>query len=150
MSQAQAVRSAEPLFSLSSAPVSTAPPIQNPPAAAAAATARTSVVQLAIREQVALYQAYIPLFAEGGIFVPTTRECRLGDDLYLLLTLPGDTQRWPVAGKVAWINPARAQGNRTQGVGVRFPKDEKSRALRHKIEELLAGSFDSDRATQTV
>lgn len=119
----------------------------NPPAAAAA---RASVVQLSIRERVALYQAYIPLFADGGIFVPTTRECRLGDDMYLLLTLPGDTQRWPVAGKVAWITPARAQGNRSQGVGVRFPKDEKSRALKVRIEELLGGNLESDRATQTI
>lgn len=140
MSPAQAVRSIDPFFSA----VPSVPP-QTPSAAA-----RTSVVQLAIREQVALYQAYIPLFAEGGIFVPTTRECRLGEDMYLLLTLPGDPQRWPVAGKIAWITPARAQGNRTQGVGVRFPKDEKSRALKAKIEELLGASLESDRATQTI
>ena len=82
------------------------------------------------REKGALYAAYMPMFTEGGIFVPTTRDYKLGEDIYLLLSLPDDPQRYPVAGKVGWITPANASGGRTQGVGVRFPTDEKSRALR--------------------
>jgi type IV pilus assembly protein PilZ len=117
---------------------------------AAAATARPSVVQLAIKEKAALYAAYIPLFAEGGVFIPTARDYKLGDDIYVLLTLPEDTQRYPVAGKVAWITPARAAGNRTQGVGVRFPADEKSRLLKIRIEEILGAHLASDRPTQTI
>ena len=119
-------------------------------AASIAGGARPTVVQLAIKERIALYQAYIPLFAEGGIFVPTTRECKLGDDLFVLLTLPEDTQRYAVAGKVAWITPARAQGNRSQGVGVQFPKDEKARHLKLKIEQLLGANLGSDKPTQTI
>lgn len=116
----------------------------------AAATTRPSVVQLAIKEKAALYAAYIPLFAEGGVFIPTAREYKLGDDIYVLLTLPDDIQRYPVAGKVAWVTPARAAGNRTQGVGVRFPSDEKSRQLKLRIEEILGSHLASDRPTQTV
>lgn len=112
--------------------------------------ARPSVVQLAIKEKAALYAAYIPLFKEGGLFIPTAREYKLGADVYVLLTLPEDTQRYPVAGKVAWVTPARAAGNRTQGVGVRFPNDDKSRALKLKIEEILGASLASDRPTQTI
>ncbi|OAV84579.1 hypothetical protein PTTG_11628, partial [Puccinia triticina 1-1 BBBD Race 1] len=89
----------------------------------ATTTPRPSVMQLAIKEKAALYAAYIPLFAEGGIFVPTQRDYRLGDDVYVLLTLPDDPQRYPVAGRVAWVTPERASGNRTQGVGIQFPKD---------------------------
>ncbi|MBA4004896.1 MAG: pilus assembly protein PilZ, partial [Delftia sp.] len=92
-------------------------------------TPRPSVMQLAIKEKAALYAAYIPMFAEGGVFVPTQREYRLGDDVYVLLTLPDEPQRYPVAGRVAWITPARASGNRTQGIGIQFPKDEKSAEL---------------------
>ena len=113
-------------------------------------TARPSVIQLAIKEKAALYAAYIPLFAEGGIFIPTTRDYRLGDDVYVLLSLPEDPQRYPVAGKVAWITPGRASGSRTQGVGIRFPQDEKSRQLKLKIEEVLGGALASDRPTQTI
>jgi type IV pilus assembly protein PilZ len=114
------------------------------------ATARPSVIQLVFREKGALYAAYIPLFAEGGLFVPTHRDYRLGDDVYLLLTLPDDPQRYPVAGKVAWITPANASGGRTQGVGVRFPVDEKTRALRSRIEEMLGTAIQSSKPTQTI
>ena len=113
-------------------------------------THRPSVIQLAIKERAALYAAYIPLFIDGGIFIPTNRDYRLGDDVYLLMTLPDEPQRYPVAGKVAWITPARATGNRTQGGGVRFPSDDKSRQLKLKIEEILGSHLASDRPTQTI
>lgn len=126
--------------------MTTTPPVSS----LAAAANRPSVVQLAIKEKAALYAAYIPLFQEGGIFIPSAREYKLGDDVYVLLTLPEDTQRYPVAGKVAWITPPRAAGNRTQGVGVRFPSDEKSHLLKLKIEEILGSHLASDRPTQTI
>ena len=132
----------------------------NQPAARAAAAppanvpaqpaARPSVIQLVFRERGALYAAYMPMFAEGGIFVPTTRDYRLSEDIYLLLSLPDDPQRYPVAGKVGWITPANASGGRTQGVGVRFPNDEKSRALRARIEEALGTTISSVKPTQTI
>jgi len=120
------------------------------PVSSPAASARPSVVQLNIKEKAALYMAYIPLFQDGGVFIPTAREYKLGDDVYVLLTLPEDTQRYPVAGKVAWITPARAAGNRTQGIGVRFPSDEKSRLLKIRIEEILGAHLASERPTQTI
>jgi type IV pilus assembly protein PilZ len=124
------------------------PPIS--PAGAAAATNRPSVIQLVFREKGALYAAYISVFTEGGLFVPTTREYNLGEDIYLLLSLPDDPQRFPVAGKVAWLTPPNASGGRTQGVGVRFPNDEKSRQLKVKIEEVLGTSISSSKPTQTL
>ena len=114
------------------------------------AAGRPSVVQLAIKEKGALYAAYIPLFKEGGVFIPTSREYKLGADVYVLMTLPDDTQRYPIAGKVAWVTPPKAAGNRTQGVGVRFPNDEKSRLLKLKIEEILGVHLASERPTQTI
>ena len=111
---------------------------------------RPSVMQLAIKEKAGLYAAYIPFFVEGGIFVPTPREYRLGDDVYVLLTLPDDTQRYPIAGRVAWVTPPRAAGNRAQGVGIQFPSDEKSKQLKFKIEEILGAHLASERPTQTI
>lgn len=116
----------------------------------APAGARPSVIQLVFREKGALYAAYIPLFADGGLFVPTTREYKLGEDIYLLLSLPDDPQRYPVAGKVAWITPVNASGGRTQGVGVKFPADEKTRVLKIKIEEVLGTAIQSAKPTQTI
>jgi type IV pilus assembly protein PilZ len=123
----------------------------SPPSSPQSSTAaRPSVIQLAIKQKSALYAAYIPMFREGGIFIPTTRSYQLGDDVYVLLSLPDDSQRYPVAGTVAWITPDKAAGSRAQGVGILFPKDEKSRALKQKIEEILGASLSSDRPTQTI
>lgn len=121
-----------------------------PATPAAAAAGRPSVIQLVFREKGALYAAYMPLLTDGGLFVPTNRDYRLGEDIYLLLSLPEDPQRYPVAGKVAWITPQRAAGNRAPGVGIRFPSDEKSRQLKARIEAALGGSMASDRPTQTI
>ena len=122
--------------------MSTAPTTANTP--------RPSVIQLAIKEKAALYAAYIPLFADGGVFIPTTRDYKLGDDVYVLLSLPDDPQRYPVAGKVAWITPANAAGGRTQGIAVSFSTDEKVRVLRQKIETLLGTQLQSAKPTQTI
>ncbi|WP_334153830.1 PilZ domain-containing protein [Tepidimonas sp.] len=116
----------------------------------AASHPRPTVIQLSIKEKGALYAAYIPLFTEGGIFVPSSRQYTLGQDVYVLLTLPEDPQRYPVAGKVAWITPAGSTGSRTPGIGVRFPADDKSRVLRARIEEILGAHLASDRPTQTL
>lgn len=125
-------------------------PMALPTVGAASSAARPSVIQLVFREKSALYAAYIPAFTEGGLFVPTTRDYKLGEDIYLLLALPEDNQRYPVAGKVAWLTPANASGGRTQGVGVRFPGDEKTRLIRVRIEEILGTSVSSSKPTQTL
>lgn len=129
-------------------PPRTVPSVLAP--AAGPSNARPSVIQLVFREKGALYAAYMPVFTDGGLFVPTTREYKLGEDIYLLLSLPEDPQRYPVAGKVGWVTPANASGGRTQGVGVRFPADEKTRGLKLKIEEVLGTSISSAKPTQTI
>jgi type IV pilus assembly protein PilZ len=111
---------------------------------------RPSVVQLAIKEKTALYAAYIPLFSEGGLFIPTNREYQLGESVYVLISLPDDPLRYPIAGKVGWVTPEKAAGGRTQGVGVRFPSDANSLALKLKIEQILGSQLASDRPTQTI
>jgi type IV pilus assembly protein PilZ len=125
-------------------------PAPTSPAPGAGTTPRPSVIQLAIKEKAALYAAYISQFTDGGIFIPSAKDYKLGDDVYVLMTLPEDPQRYPVAGKVAWVTPAKAAGNRTQGIGIRFPADEKSKLLKIKIEQMLGAHLGSERPTQTI
>ena len=115
-----------------------------------AALIRPSVMSLTIRERSGLYAAYMPFLQNGGIFIPGNRPCQLGEEVFLLLSLMQDEARYPVAGKVAWITPARATGNRTQGVGVRFPSDDKTQQLKMRIEQILGAHLASDRPTQTL
>jgi type IV pilus assembly protein PilZ len=116
----------------------------------AVAPQRSTVLQLAIKEKAALIAAYIPYFSEGGLFIPTSREHRLGDELFVLLTLPTGAQRHPIAGRVAWITPSRSAGGRLQGVGIRFPTDEKSKVLKSKIEEYLGAHLLAEYQSQTI
>ena len=117
---------------------------------AASQVARPAVLSLAIKEKAALYTAYMPFLKNGGIFLPTNRPYKMGDEIYLILTLLDDTNKYPVAGKVAWITPAGANHNKTQGVGVHFPADESGQRLRLRIEEILGAAIGSTRATHTI
>ena len=87
---------------------------------AGAGGARQGILSLAIKDKAALYNAYMPFVKGGGIFVPTTKRYALGDEVFILLSLMEEKDRLPVAGKVVWITPAGAQGNRSAGIGVQF------------------------------
>lgn len=54
-----------------------------------------------------------------------------------------------VAGKVVWVTPKGAQGNKPSGVGVQFVDDD-GRYLGNKIESYLAGSLKSTKFTDTL
>ena len=112
--------------------------------------ARPGVLSLSIKEKSALYAAYMPYLKGGGVFIPTSRVYRLGDEVFMLISLMDDPNKIPVAGQVVWITPAAAQGNKTQGVGVRFSDNESSISARNKIEGLLGGSMKSTRPTHTM
>jgi type IV pilus assembly protein PilZ len=111
---------------------------------------RPDVLSLNIREKSALYAAYMPTLKGGGIFIPTNKNYRIGDEVYMLLSLLGDPNKLPVAGRVVWITPAGTQGNKVQGIGVQFNNDESGAAARIKIESLLGGHLNSSRPTHTM
>jgi type IV pilus assembly protein PilZ len=111
---------------------------------------RPSVLSLAIKEKAALYAAYMPFLKNGGIFVPTTRPYKIGDEIYLILALMDDPNKYPIAGKVVWITPAGANNNKAQGIGVHFPGDETGQRAKLRIEEILGAALRSARATHTL
>ena len=80
------------------------------------------MLSINIKEKSALYAAFVPHPKNGGIFIPTTRAYKLGDQVYKLLSLLDDPAKMPVAGPGVWSTPKDAQGNRNrqQGVGVEF------------------------------
>ncbi len=121
-----------------------------PPAAPSAGAARPGVLSLNIREKAALYAAYMPFLKGGGIFIPTSREYRLGEDVFMLLSLMDDPNRIAVQGKVVWITPEGVQGNRTQGIGVQFTLDDTGASARATIESLLGETLASSRQTHTL
>lgn len=107
----------------------------------------SGILSLTIKDKAVLYAAYMPFLKGGGLFVPTNKAYALGDEVFLLLTLMDEQDKIPVAGKVAWITPKGAQGNRAQGIGVQFTEDQ---VAKNKIEVYLAGALHSDRPTHTM
>ena len=85
-----------------------------------------------------LHAAYMPFVSGGGIFVPTTPHHALGDEVFLLLGLPGDPNRIPVAGRVVWITPEGARGGKVPGIGVRF--DDRDDVARKRIDDILTAA----------
>ncbi|WP_348698137.1 PilZ domain-containing protein [Duganella fentianensis] len=122
----------------------------NPITQTATAQPRPTVLSLAIKEKAALYAAYMPFLKHGGMFVPTQKPYKIGDEIYLILSLMDDPNKYPIAGKVAWITPAGANNNRAQGIGVHFPDDESGQRARQRIEEFLGAALRSARATHTI
>jgi type IV pilus assembly protein PilZ len=110
---------------------------------------RQRILSFVVKDRNALYASYMPFVKNGGLFIPTNKRYNLGDELFLLLQLMDDPERIPVAGKVVWITPRGAEGNRAIGVGIQFSDEDKGGA-RRKIERILAGSEQLGRRTHTM
>ncbi len=109
---------------------------------------RSGLLSLSIKDKAALYSAYMPFVTNGGLFVATDKNYTLGEEIFLLLNIMDEPEKIPVAGKVVWITPQGAQGNRSAGIGVQFSDQDDT--ARRTIENHLAGSLQSDRPTHTM
>jgi len=109
---------------------------------------KPGVLSLSIKEKGALYAAYMPFLKGGGLFIPTNRTYKLGDEVFMLLSLLDDPGKLKVVGHVAWITPV-TQGGRPQGIGVQFSEKDGGVEARNKIEGLLGGAAKSARTTPT-
>lgn len=120
-------------------------PSKKPPAGGP----RQGIVTVAFKDKNALYAAYMPFVKHGGLFIETPKNYQLGDEIFLLLTLLDSPEKFPIAGRIAWITPKGAQGNRVAGVGVQFSNIDGG-AARNKIEAQLAGMLQAERDTHTM
>ena len=111
-------------------------------------SSRSGILSLTIKDKAVLYSAYMPYLDNGGLFVPTNKPYKVGDEVFMLLSLMDEVDKIPIAGRVVWVTPRGAQGNRTAGIGVQF--SEQDATANAKIENHLAGSLDSDRPTHTM
>jgi type IV pilus assembly protein PilZ len=105
-------------------------------------------MSLTIKDKAVLYAAYMSFVKNGGLFIPTNKTFQLGDEVFLLLNLMEEPEKLPIAGKVVWVTPRGAHGNRASGIGVQF--NENDVAVRNKIEQYLTGALQSDRPTHTL
>ena len=110
-------------------------------------TNRKAIVSLSITDRGALQASYMSFVEGGGIFVPTTQQYNLGDEVFLLFGLMDESERFPLPAKVCWITSSG--GNETAGIGLQFIGD-KAETVRRAIEDILGGLLNSERATHTL
>ena len=113
------------------------------------ASNKPGVLSLAIKEKSALYADYMPYVKGGGLFIPTNKSFKIGEEVFMLLSLVDDPMKLKVVGKVAWITPV-AQANRPQGIGVQFSEKDGGIEVKNKIEAILGGAIKANRATHTM
>ena len=110
---------------------------------------RNGILSLTIKDKSVLYAAYMPFIKNGGLFIPTNKSYKLGDEVFMLLNVMGEEEKIPVAGRVIWITPKGAQGKRTAGIGVQFSEQDQGNTQK-KIENYLAGALGGDKPTHTM
>ncbi len=107
------------------------------------------ILNYPIKDIAMLYASYLPFVRNGGIFIPSNQPKKIGDDVFVAITLPSSSERMPLNGKVVWINH-RQSGNRPQGFAVQFGTDATGLQVKNEVERLLAGKIDSPQATFTM
>jgi len=110
---------------------------------------RNAVISIAIKDKQALYMSYMPFIEGGGLFVPSPKDHKLGEEMFLLVHIMDEPEPINISGVIVWITPRGALGNRPVGVGIRFSGDN-AREVADLIESKLGASLSLTRSTYTM
>jgi type IV pilus assembly protein PilZ len=111
---------------------------------------RPWMLSLTLADKTSAASLYMPFIKGGGVFIECDKEYSLGDPVFVLLTIGEDAKKFPVNCKVVWICGPNARGDRAQGIGVQFPKDDSGNGARMAIEEMIGKMQASMKKTATL
>lgn len=106
------------------------------------------IINFPIRDISSLQASYMPFVLGGGLFVPSNRPVLLGDDVFVVTSLPESSERIPLTGKVIWISH-RASGTRPAGFAIQLLGEEGIR-FKSDAEKQLAGKMNAANPTYTL
>ena len=95
-----------------------------------------------------LYASYMPYVVGGGLFIPTKQPVKLGEEVFVLATLPEQSQKIPLTGKVIWVSQ-KQNGIKLQGFGMQLT-GEKGVYYKSEAEKLLTGLKSERRTSYTM
>lgn len=105
------------------------------------------IIQANIPDIETLFASYMPYVVGGGLFIPSKQPVKLGEEVFVLTTLPEQTQKIPLTGKVIWISQ-KQNGIKPQGFG--FSSPVKRRFLQNEADRLVAGLKSDGRKSYTM
>ena len=106
------------------------------------------ILQANIPDIETLYASYMPYVQGGGLFIPSKQTKKLGEEVFVLATLPEQHQKIPLTGKVIWVS-YKQNGIKLQGFGIQL-SGEKGVYFKNEAERLLAGLKHSGRKSYTM
>ena len=56
------------------------------------------IIQVNIPDKATLQASYMPFVQGGGLFVPTKQAVKMGQEVFILATLPDQSQKIPLTG----------------------------------------------------
>lgn len=107
-----------------------------------------NIIKVNIQSRQDLLKMYIQQFKFGGVFVGGSYNYKLGEEVFLIMTLPDSGENIAVTGKVNWISPNSSVGY-PPGIGVHFNQDKAGSDARSKIEIMLGGSLQNQANSYT-
>ena len=110
---------------------------------------KPGLLTVTIKDKGALLQAYMPFVKDGGLFVPTPVNYQLGDDVFMLVSLPDEPRKISVTGRVVWVTPKGTLGRRAVGIGVQFGEQDRCQTQK-RIESYLSGALGAEKPTHTM
>ncbi len=114
------------------------------------ALAKRGVLKMGIKDERTLYACYMPFIKGCGIFYPNVgSDYKVGDEAFILMTLPNAKKKYAVSAKVVWLNPEKKLGKRMPGAGFQILGKE-AEEIRKDIEEQLGKKLDSPLPTATM
>jgi type IV pilus assembly protein PilZ len=106
------------------------------------------IIQANIPDIETLSASYMPYVLGGGLFIPSKQVVKLGEEVFILATLPDQTQKIPLTGKVIWVSQ-KQNGVKLQGFGIQLA-GEKGILFKSEADRLLAGVKNDGRRSYTM
>lgn len=106
------------------------------------------IIQVNIPDKATLQASYMGYVQGGGLFVPSKQKVRMGQEIFILATLPEQSQKIPLTGKVIWLSHKQS-GFKPQGFAIQLSGD-KGIYYKTEAERVLAGSMSLDRPSYTM
>lgn len=105
-------------------------------------------ISCAFANEAALYMAYMPFVKNGGLFI-RNQDYSFGSEVELTLNLWDEQEAFIIQGKVIWVTPKAAQGDKLPGIGLQFLSENKT-VVTNMIEKHLAGMINSSQLSDTM